>query len=77
MPDLVIVPLLAFDANGWRLGQGAGYYDRTLASLRARGPVVAIGIAYAAQRFDAVPHGPYDQRMDWLLTERALARAAP
>ncbi|MDZ3837501.1 MAG: 5-formyltetrahydrofolate cyclo-ligase [Rhodospirillales bacterium] len=76
VPDALIVPLLAFDAEGWRLGQGAGYYDRTLAALRAAAPVVAIGIAYAAQRFDAVPHGPLDQRMDWLLTDRSLARAA-
>jgi len=75
-PDAILTPLLAFDAEGWRLGQGAGYYDRTLAALRAAGPVVAIGIAYAAQRFAAVPHGPLDQRMDWLLTEQSLARAA-
>jgi 5-formyltetrahydrofolate cyclo-ligase len=76
VPDVVIVPLLAFDAEGWRLGQGAGYYDRTLAALRAAAPVLAIGMAYAAQRFDAVPHGPLDQRMDWLLTDQSLARAA-
>lgn len=74
-PDLVIVPLVAFDADGWRLGQGVGYYDRTLAALRGRGPILAIGMAYAAQQFEAVPHGPLDQRMDWLLTERSLARA--
>ncbi len=75
VPDVVVVPLVAFDAKGWRLGQGVGYYDRTLAALRAAGTVTAIGMAYAAQRFEAVPHGPLDQPMDWLLTEQSLARA--
>lgn len=75
-PDLVLVPLLAYDAAGWRLGQGAGYYDRTLAALRSAKPTCAVGIAYAAQRFDAVPHGSLDQPMDWLLSEQSLAKAA-
>jgi 5-formyltetrahydrofolate cyclo-ligase len=75
VPDVVVVPLVAFDADGWRLGQGVGYYDRTLQALRAAGPVVAIGMAYAAQRFGAVPHGPLDQPLDWLLSEQGLARA--
>ncbi|HSO42676.1 MAG TPA: 5-formyltetrahydrofolate cyclo-ligase [Rhodospirillales bacterium] len=77
VPDVVIVPLLAFDAQGWRLGQGVGYYDRTLAALRSAGTVVTVGMAYAAQRFQAVPHGPLDQPMDWLLTEQSLTRARP
>lgn len=76
-PDLVLVPLLAFDAAGWRLGQGVGYYDRTLAALRRTKPIIAVGIAYAAQRFDAVPHGPLDQPLDWILSEQGLSRAAP
>jgi 5-formyltetrahydrofolate cyclo-ligase len=67
-PDVVLVPLLAFDATGYRLGYGGGYYDRTLAGLRAKKPVVAIGIAYDEQRVDAVPHDGYDQPLDWILT---------
>jgi 5-formyltetrahydrofolate cyclo-ligase len=62
------VPLLAFDAAGWRLGYGGGFYDRTLARLRARKPVVAFGIAFDEQRVDAVPHLDYDERLDWVLT---------
>ncbi|MEQ9813671.1 MAG: 5-formyltetrahydrofolate cyclo-ligase [Azospirillaceae bacterium] len=70
MPDLVLVPLLAFDRTGHRLGYGKGYYDRTLAGLKAAGPVTAIGIGYAAQELDAVPHGPYDVALDAIVTER-------
>lgn len=69
-PDLVIVPLLAFDATGARLGQGAGYYDRTLESLRADGqPVFAIGLAYAGQEMPHIPTQAHDQRVDAMLTE--------
>lgn len=68
-PDVVLVPLLAFDANGYRLGYGGGFYDRTLAELRAIKPhVVAIGLALDEQKVDAVPHEHYDQRLDWVLT---------
>jgi 5-formyltetrahydrofolate cyclo-ligase len=67
-PDILLVPLLAFDASGCRLGYGGGFYDRTLATLRARKPIVAIGLAYDEQRVNAVPHLDYDQRLDWVLT---------
>jgi 5-formyltetrahydrofolate cyclo-ligase len=67
-PDVVLGPLLAFDADGYRLGYGGGFYDRTLARLRALKPVVSIGLAYDEQRVDAVPHLDYDQRLDWVLT---------
>jgi 5-formyltetrahydrofolate cyclo-ligase len=67
-PDIVLVPLLAFDVRGFRLGYGGGFYDRTLARLRAMKPIVAIGIAYDEQRLDAVPHQGYDQPLDWVLT---------
>jgi 5-formyltetrahydrofolate cyclo-ligase len=66
-PDILIVPLLAFDRRGWRLGYGGGFYDRTLKDLRARRRVVAIGLGYDEQEVDAVPHLLYDQRLDWVL----------
>ena len=69
-PDILIVPLLAFDRRGYRLGYGAGYYDMTLTALRARKPVVAVGIAYAAQEVDTVPITPRDARLDLVLTEK-------
>jgi 5-formyltetrahydrofolate cyclo-ligase len=68
-PDLLLVPLLAFDRTGQRLGYGGGYYDRTLAQLRQRQPILAIGVACAAQEVDAVPHLDYDQILDGVLTE--------
>lgn len=71
-PDLILAPLLAFDAAGWRLGYGGGYYDRTIAELRARRPVAVYGYAYAGQQVAATPHGPHDVRMDAVVTERGV-----
>jgi 5-formyltetrahydrofolate cyclo-ligase len=68
-PDLVICPLLGFDRRGGRLGQGGGFYDRTLEALRASGALLAIGFGYAGQELPAVPVGPFDQRLDGVLTE--------
>ncbi len=67
-PDTLLVPLLGFDRAGGRLGYGAGHYDRTLARLRARKPVTAIGLAYACQEVPLVPTAPTDQRLDGVLT---------
>jgi 5-formyltetrahydrofolate cyclo-ligase len=75
-PDLLLVPLLAFDAAGWRLGYGAGFYDRTLTALRARKSVLAVGVAYAAQEAPAVPHDAGDARLDWVVTEAGALRVA-
>jgi 5-formyltetrahydrofolate cyclo-ligase len=75
-PTVLLVPLLAFDGEGNRLGYGGGFYDQSLATLRARGPVLAIGVAFAGQAIDQVPHGPRDQRLDWIVTEQG-ARAFP
>jgi 5-formyltetrahydrofolate cyclo-ligase len=71
-PDFLIVPLAAFDRAGYRLGYGAGYYDMTIARLRAMKPIVAMGIAFAAQEVPNLPHDAYDQKLDFLLTEREV-----
>jgi 5-formyltetrahydrofolate cyclo-ligase len=71
-PDIVFSPLAAFDRKGYRLGYGGGIYDATLAQLRARKPIVAIGLAFACQEADAVPTEPHDQQLDYLLTEREV-----
>ena len=68
-PDLLLVPLLAFDRDGNRLGYGAGFYDMTLRALRARKRIVAIGIGFAGQFRPRVPVGPRDERLDWIVTE--------
>jgi 5-formyltetrahydrofolate cyclo-ligase len=75
-PDLILAPLLAFDAGCYRLGYGGGFYDRTLADLRARRPVRVIGLAYAAQEMAEVPRGPDDQRLDAVATEAGILRPA-
>ena len=72
VPQVVIVPLLAFDALGYRLGYGGGFYDRTLAGLRAGGPVRAVGFAFAAQEVAEVPIDGYDQRLDAVVTEQGV-----
>jgi 5-formyltetrahydrofolate cyclo-ligase len=69
-PEVLIVPLLAVDEEGWRLGYGGGFYDRTLESLRARKRVTAVGVGFNEQIVPEVPHGPDDQRLDWLLTDK-------
>ena len=72
IPDVVLVPLLAFDRRGFRLGYGGGYYDRTLARLRRDGPVAAIGLAFAVQEVDEVPAGPWDQSLERIATEQGV-----
>ena len=71
-PEVLIVPLLAFDARGYRLGYGGGFYDRTLQGLRARHATLAIGFAFAAQEVGEVPIDQFDQRLDGLVTERGV-----
>jgi 5-formyltetrahydrofolate cyclo-ligase len=71
-PDILLVPLLAFDRRGQRIGYGAGYYDMTIGKLRAMRPVVAVGIAFAEQEIGEVPVTPRDARLDLVLTEREI-----
>ncbi len=73
-PDVVLVPLLAADRRGCRLGRGGGYYDRTLAALRARGRVTAVGLCFDIQVVDAVPSCDHDVLLDWLITETEAIR---
>lgn len=72
-PDLVLVPLLAFDQRGMRLGYGGGFYDRTLERLRGQGGVVAVGVAFAVQQVARVPGDVHDQALDMVLTENGPA----
>jgi 5-formyltetrahydrofolate cyclo-ligase len=69
-PDIILVPLAAFDRRCRRIGYGVGYYDRTLADLRKRRVVIAVGVAFAIQEIEAVPSDEHDQRLDLVLTER-------
>ena len=69
-PRALIVPLLAFDRAGHRLGYGGGFYDRTLALLRAKGPALAVGVGFAVQEVVAIPRDHIDERLDWMVTER-------
>jgi 5-formyltetrahydrofolate cyclo-ligase len=71
-PDILLVPLLAFDRTGHRVGYGAGYYDMTITQLRARKPVMTAGLAFAAQEVPAVPATAHDAPLDLVLTEREV-----
>ncbi len=73
IPELLLVPLLAFDRRGMRLGYGGGFYDRTLARLEARGVApLAVGLAYAGQELPEVAVGATDRRLDWIVTDSEL-----
>ena len=69
-PDVLIVPLIAFDRRGYRIGYGAGNYDRTLAALRRRKQIRVIGVAYAIQEESAIPNEPHDEPVDLIVTDR-------
>jgi len=72
VPTILLVPLLAFDRTGYRLGYGGGFYDRTLELLRKQKPIRAIGLAFSGQEVEAVPHDALDQPLDAVLCENGL-----
>jgi 5-formyltetrahydrofolate cyclo-ligase len=71
-PDIMLVPLAAFDRSGHRIGYGAGYYDMTIARIRAMKPVTTIGLAFAVQETGKVPATSFDQQLDLVLTESEI-----
>ena len=71
-PDIMLVPLAAFDRAGHRIGYGAGYYDMTIARIRAMKPVTTIGLAFAVQEIGKVPATAFDQQLDLVLTESEM-----
>ena len=70
IPEILFVPLLAFDKAGYRLGYGGGFYDRTLEKLGQETSPLSIGIAFSAQQVDQVPRNQYDRSLDWIVTEK-------
>jgi 5-formyltetrahydrofolate cyclo-ligase len=76
-PTLLLVPLLAFDSSGFRLGYGGGYYDRTLAKFRSERAIMAIGIAFAGQEINRVPRDARDEPLDGVVTEAGFRRFGP
>ncbi|MDZ4311062.1 MAG: 5-formyltetrahydrofolate cyclo-ligase [Cypionkella sp.] len=73
-PEVLIVPLVGFDARGYRLGYGGGFYDRTLQGLRLRRQTLAVGFGFAAQELAEVPIDQFDQRLDMMVTEAGVRR---
>ncbi len=77
-PDIMLIPLAAFDRAGNRIGYGAGYYDRAIAALHQKNKYpVLIGVAFDAQRVDHIAHEPHDVALDYILTETGLIAASP
>ena len=72
VPDIMLVPLAAFDASGHRVGYGAGYYDYTFVHLRKQKAVTGIGLAFAAQEIEAIPALSHDVPLDYVLTEKRV-----
>jgi 5-formyltetrahydrofolate cyclo-ligase len=76
-PDILLVPFAAFDRHGYRVGYGAGYYDMTIAGLKAKKKVVTVGFGFEAQEVDQCPVEAHDQKLDFLMTEKGLRVGQP
>lgn len=75
-PEILLVPLLAFDRNGNRLGYGKGHYDKAISKLHSKKQINLIGIAFSEQEFDALPAESHDQKLDFILTQNGLLDCA-
>ena len=73
-PDILLVPLVAFDKNLNRLGYGAGYYDRLIQSLKKRKTIIAIGLAFDFQELHLIPTSKYDQKLDYIVTNKKILK---
>jgi 5-formyltetrahydrofolate cyclo-ligase len=75
-PDVLVVPPVAFDRRCFRIGYGAGFYDRTIPALRSIHPVFVLGVAFSCQEVEVVPDEPHDVPLDLIATERGLIIAS-
>jgi 5-formyltetrahydrofolate cyclo-ligase len=73
-PDVLLVPLVAFDKNLNRLGYGGGYYDRLIKKLSKKKKIMKIGLAFSAQKIDKVPINMYDQKLDYIVTNKYIVK---
>ena len=71
-PDIILVPIVAFDNNLNRLGYGAGYYDRLISKLSKKKKLLKIGLAFSVQRVDNIPTNKYDKKLDYIVTEKYI-----
>ncbi len=71
-PDIILVPIVAFDSNLNRLGYGAGYYDRLISKLSKKKKLLKIGLAFSVQRVDNIPTNKYDKKLDYIVTEKYI-----
>ena len=73
-PDILLIPLVAFDKNLNRLGYGGGYYDRLIKKLSKKKKIIKIGLALSVQKIDKVPINLYDQKLDYILTNKHIIK---